>query len=287
MSEATLPLVGPYASAAPGRTAAGASTLRRALGRLETIASLALATSVLVLLEGYLSWSGVLGKIPGPGEPWNFPWVTGVQIGLGIALALAIAVLVIVIIVSAVLGFIAWRRGVLAMVAASPEFGPNQVEACQKARKDFSTTLWLFLVLILAAIVVSLVFVSVNGALAMAGAKALPGTLVSVATSLATGSVLVAIYYYGTRHLLGLLASIATPAETSLLFRGRERMIAGAVVGLGAAFTSVSWVFDAATVVSLVIILAGVLDLARAYDLWLAEHRAPPLMGPAPGLPAV
>ncbi len=263
----------------PGSSATGARTLRTALGRLERLVSIAIAVAVLAIVEAYLTWTGVFGKLPQPGAALNLSWSDGLLVGLAVAAAVAIAVLVIIAIVTAVLGLISWRRGVLAMVAASAELGPAQVESCSKARRDHSLTLWMFLVFVLVAIVVAATFAGVNSSLAVVGLATMPGTVSSIATALATGAVLVAVYYYGTRHLVELLAATATEAERTLLNRGRNRMIAGALVGLGAAFSSLSWGFDVLGVVSLAVILPGVRDLARAYDLWLVDHPAP-----APGL---
>jgi hypothetical protein len=266
----------------PGSTAAGARTVRAALGKLHSLASIALAIAVLALVEAYFTWSGIFGKIPAAGTPWNLSWTVSLQLAIAVAFGIAIAVLVIIAIVTAILGLVSWRRGVLAMVAASSEFGPAQVEACRTARRDHSVTLWLFLGIVIAAIVASVAFLGVNGSLALAGIGSLPGSIGTVATALATGSVLVAIYYFGTRHLVELLSAVATATERSLLERGRIRMIAGAIVGLGAAFSTVSWAFDVFGIVSLAMIIPGVRDLGRAYDLWLTEHAVgfPPVRAP-------
>lgn len=285
MSVRSLPSTSTDTFVAPGSTATGVVTLRSALGRLQTLASIALAISVLVLVETYLSWSGLFGKIPRPGAPFDLSWTVGVQIGIAVAAAVAIGVLVVIAVILAILGLLAWRRGVLAVVAASAEFGPSHVEACARARKDHGMTLWMVLGIVLAAIVVSIIFAGVNGTLAVVGVGTLPGVVGSIVTGLATGIVLVAVYYYGTRHLVGLLSVVSTPAEHTLLERGRTLMLAGAVVGVGAAFSSASWAFDVFSVASLAIIVAGTRDLVRAYDLWLAEHLRPPTatwaVGPA------
>ncbi len=264
----------------PSGSVAGAAIVRSALGRLRTLVSLALAVSVLVLVEGYLSSLGVFGKVPGVGGPFNLDWITAVQIGVGIAVGVSIGVLVVIALVFAILGLLAWRRGVLAMVSAGAEMGPAQESSCQTARRDHRTTLWLFLVLVLAAIVVSVAFAGVNGAMSWLGIGAVPGVVGSVATSLATGAVLVLIYYYGARHLSELLLAVASPTERSLLGRGSSWMVVGAIVGLGAAFSPVSWAFNGFVVISLAMILPGVGNLCRAYDLWLAERHA--VWKPAP-----
>lgn len=266
----------------PGTTATGVRTVRQALGRFQTILGLSVAVSLLILVESYLTSIGVFERIPAPGSPFSVSWLLGLQIGLAVAVGVAIAILVLVIFVLVVMGAVAWRRGVLAVVAASPELGVAQVDACRQARRDHSTTLWLFLVLVLVAIVVSVAFAGVNGTLSVLGVGTLPGTVGSVATSIATASVLVAIYYYGTRHLAGLISSVASPAQAALLGRGRERILFGAAVGVVAAFSSVSWGFNAAAVVSLILILTGVRMFTRAYDLWLAEHPVVPTPVPAP-----
>ncbi len=265
---------------------AGATTLRSALGRLRAVTWMALVTSVLVLVESYLVEIGTFGKIPQPGGSFSVDWITGVQIGVGIALGVTIAILVVVMIVFGVLGLIAWRRGVLGMTSAAPEMGPAHAAACLQARRDHSVTLWLFLVFVLAAIVVSATFAGVNGILSWLGAGGFEGAVGSAASGLATGAVLVLIYYYGTRHLSELLGAIATPNERALLEGGSSLMVAGAIVGLGAAFSSFFWAFNVFSVLSLAVILPGVGNLCRAYDLWLAEHRPASVPAALAGVPA-
>lgn len=266
----------PPFSGTPGGTASGVASLRSALSRLERIVSLALAVAVLVLVESYLTSIGVFSRMPEPGAPFNLSWVTGVQLGVGIAVGITIGVLVIIMIVLAVLGAIAWRRGVVTMTFAAAEMGPAHEAACRAARQDHRHTLWLFLVLVFAAILVSITFAGVNGTLAWLGIGTLPGTVGTIATGLATGVVLVLIYFFGTRHLVGFLTTIATPTERALLERGRSLMIAGAILGLGTSFSSVLWEFNLFAVISLAVVLPGVARLGRAYQLWLSEHRSVP-----------
>lgn len=279
MSTPTPPLNAWPSVVPPGSTVAGARTVRQALGRFRTILALSVATSILLLVESYLTAIGVFDRIPAPGSPFSVSWVLGLQIGVAVAVGVAVAILVIITFVLVILGAIAWRRGVLSVVAAAPEFGAAQVESCRQARRDHSTTLWLFLVLVLVAIVVSVAFAGVNGTLSVLGVGTLPGSVGSVATSLATSSVLVAIYYYGARHLAGLVSTVASPAQSTLLARGRDRVLYGALIGLVAAFSPYSWVFNAAAIVSVILILTGVQMLARAYDLWISEHS---MAGPSP-----
>ena len=276
--------VAPSFVGTPGGTLSGAASLRSALSRLERIVSLALAVAVLVLVESYLTALGVFDRMPEPGAPFNITWVTGIQLGVGIAVGVAIGVLVIIIIVLAVLGAVAWRRGVLTMTAAAPEMGPAHEAACRAARQDYSHTLWMFLVLVFAAIVVSVTFAGVNGALAWLGIGPMPSPVGTVATGLATGVVLVLIYSFGTRHLVEFLTVIATPTERALLGRGRSLMIAGAVLGLGTAFASLLWEFNFFAVISLAVVLPGVARMGRAYELWLTDHRSVPRAVPRIGV---
>ena len=236
--------------------------------------SIALAVSGLVFVEGLLSWLGLMPSSLAVGprpftEWWSVSWALGLQIAFG----LSIAVLVIIGIVTAVLGAISWRRGVVTMVADAPAYGPAQVAAAAEARRDHSVTLWLFLVYVLTAVAVAVGFAIVNAVLAGASAASVPEVVISVATGLGTAAVLVLIYYYGSKHLVGLLHSLSSTAGRASLERGRSRMLAGAVVGLGAALAPISWVFDVVAIVSLAIILAGVGDLVRAYAMWLAGDR--------------
>lgn len=266
----------------------GATFLRAALRRFELLLSVALAISVLVLVEDYLTWSGIATmNMPAGPRPFAEWWTIGLGVGLQVALGLSIAMLVIIGIVLAVTGMVSWRRGVLTMDRASFEFGPAQVEAARKARSDHSLTLWLFLIYVLAAIAVSVVIAALNATLTGASVDRVPEAIASVVTGLATSSVLVLIYYFGSRHLVGLLFAVSAPDGQALLVRGRNLMVAGAIVGVGVSFAPLAWPFDVLAVASLAIILAGVRDLLRSYDLWLAGKRSGtlPIRGPL-GVPA-
>lgn len=277
MSAQATPGAAPAALVTPGSTANGARTVRKAIGRLERLASIGFVVSMLATIEAYLAWSGVFGKIPRPGEPFDLAWNVSLQIGIGVALAVIIAVLVIIAVITAILGLVVWRRGVAAMVEAAPEYGTAHTDAVRRARQHQRTTLWLFLAMILAAMIVGIAFAGVNGSLSLLGVGALPGVVGSVAVGVATGLVLVAIYYFGALHLKELLGGIATPTEDGLLDRGRSRMVLGALVGVASAFGAAFWGFDLFGVISIGIILTGVTDLARAYDLWIGEHAPAPI----------
>lgn len=258
-------------------TTAGIATMRRALGRLSTLISLGLAVSVLVFAESFLSWAGTFGTIDRIGAgPFSVDWVTGVEIAVAVALAVAIAVLIVLMIVNAIVGLIAWRRGVRSVVEGAPELGTAHVLAVARAREDGSTTLWLFLLFVLAAIVVSATFAGLNQALGFSHVATLPAVVGSVLTGLASSGVLVGIYYYGGRHVTGLLRAVASPTELSRFATGRSRMFWGAVVGLGAAFSSWFWPLGVFAIASLAVILPGVLEIRGAYDLWLSGERAAP-----------
>ncbi len=257
-------------------TAWGVSCVRRALERLETLISLALAVASLVVLQAYLASVRLLDvHLPVGPVPFTEWWSIGLRLGVQAAIGVTIAILVIVGIVVAVRGLISWRQGVRTMAEASSEFGPAQVEAARRARTDHATTLWLFLVYVLAAIVVSGAFAIFNLGLSSANRASLPDVVTSLATGLATSLVLVAIYYFGSRHLLELLSAISSPTGQRLLLRGRNLLLAGALVGVGAGLAPLSWLFDLAAAASLVVILIGVRHLGRAYALWLAGDRPP------------
>lgn len=262
-------------------TAWGASTVRKALSRFETLLALALGVSVLALVETYLTNMDLipttLPSLTTPVSEWaTRAWAFGVQAGVG----LAIAVLVIAAIVVAISGLIAWRRGVLAMAASSAEYGPSQVEAAGRARADHATTLWLFLAWVLVGVVVVAIVASVNYGLDRSGRSLIPDWVGSVANGLATSSVLVAIYYYGGRHLSGLLFAISAPSGRRELARGRNWLVGGALVGVVAALSPLSFWFGVAAVASLALLLTGAHSLHRGYELWLAGERA---AGAAPG----
>ena len=271
----------PYASAPT--SVWGAVQLRHALRSFETLLLIALAVSVVVVVQDALTWAGVLSvHVPAGPRPFADGWSIGLGVGLQVALGLTIAILVIIGIVVAVTGLIAWRRGVTAMVQGSPEFGPAQVAAARTAREDHSLTLWLFLVYVIVAAAVSIAFVGINATLSAASAGTWPEVVGSVATGLATSGVLVAIYYYGARHLLGMIYGISAPHGRALLVRGRDLMVWGAVAGAAVALAPLTWVFDVVAVVSLAVILSGVRDVRSAYDLWLAGHGGTitPIGGP-------
>jgi hypothetical protein len=188
----------------------------------------AVAASVLVLAEDFLSWRGVFQALARLGAgPQSGSWSTGGQIAIRAVLGIAIGLLVIIGIANAVLGLVAWRRGVLGTQRAAPEYGPAHAEACERARADHGTTLWRFLVLLLVAIGVVVALAGVNAAFFVVGLGTVPGTFASIATNLATVAFVVAMYYVGTRNLAGLLSAIASPGERTPLGEGRTLMLGG------------------------------------------------------------
>ncbi len=288
MSVATsYPPAAPGAAPAAGRTVWGATSIRKALEGFQTLISLAVSVSALVLVRDVLLRTGVLpANLPAASAPWSEWQSQAFRIGLDVALGLAIAVLVIIGIVVAVRGLIAWRRGVLAMAEGASEFGTPQVDAAQRARADHSRTLWLFLGYLFAAIGAAIAFAVLNAALDAVNSPLVPEWVSSTVSGIATGAVLVLIYYFGGRHLDLLLHGLATPGEQAILLRGRRLLLVGAVVGLGAAFAPLLWELEAAAVASLVLILLGAHDLQRAYARWLAGERPaalPSSFGTLPG----
>ncbi len=270
---ANLSVGGPSPLAGSPTSAWGAGHLRDALRSFETLLLIALAVSIVVVAQDALSWAGVfsLHVAAGP-RPFADWWSIGVAVGLQVALGLTIAILVIIGIVVAITGLLAWRRGVAAMVEGSPEFGPEQVVATRRAREDHSLTLWLFLVYVVVAAAVSAAFAGINATLSAASAGAWPEVVGSVVTGVATSGVLVAIYYFGARHLIGMIYGVSTPNGRTLLVRGRDRMVWGAVLGTAVALAPLTRVFDLVAVISLAVILSGARDVRTAYDLWLAGH---------------
>ncbi len=274
------PQAGVSGGPSPGGTVWGATSLRKALEGFRTLIALAVSVSVLVLVREILLKTGVLpGTLPAATAPWSEWQSQALRVGADVAIGLAIAVLVIIGIVVAVRGLIAWRRGVLAMAQGSSEYGPSQVDAALLARADHSRTLWLFLGYVLVAIGVAISFAIVNASLGAVHSPLVPDTLTSIVSGLATGSVLVLIYFFGGRHLDLLLHGLASPGEQALLVRGRHLLLAGALVGLGAAFAPLLWELEAAGLVSLVLVLFGAHDLLRAYVRWLAGERSASLPG--------
>lgn len=262
----------------------GAISVRRALSRLRGLAAIALAASVLVLLLDALNYTGVVTWGPPPSNPQGFAdwWTFGVGIGVLVAIGIAIVVLVITGVVYAITGVTAWRRGVLAMNNASFEYGPEHVKAARQAREDHSLTLWMVVLYIAVGIAVSIVGGAFSAILDNANLGPIPGAATTVASNLAGSVVLVFAYYFGARNLVGMLFGLSTQEGQRRLARGRDLLLAGALIGLGGAFTPISWGFGAVIAASLAIILIGANDLVEAYNDWLGGLRiAPePIRGP-------
>ncbi len=280
MSWSTVGSSGSEAGLGIAGTMRGAATLRNALERFGTLILLALTVSILVFVQDLLRWTGVLSQgFPSATTPVAVWWSTHWDVVVVVALGLTIAALVIAGIVIAIQGLVSWRRGVNAMRDAAPEYGPAQIEAARQARADHTTTLWLFLAFVAAAIVVSIGIGVVNFALDRTNTSRLPDEVGSIVSGLATSAVLVTIYYFGARHLAGFLSVISGPEGRKLLETGRTQLLVGALVGLGASLTALSWAFGAAAIASLVIVYVGAINLRRAYTLWLGGNRVAP---PAP-----
>ena len=180
----------------PGRgTIRGATFLRSALGRPSIRIAIALAASVLVVVQDYLSWAnGIDVQVPAGPRTFSEWFDVGLRVGVQVGLAVAIAVLVIVGIDFAVLGLVDWRRGVRGMDRSPFECGPTRVALAQSARQDHAMPLFLSLVYVGASIATPIGFAIPNVTLSAAHAGPISTVVVAVATGLATGGVLVLIY---------------------------------------------------------------------------------------------
>lgn len=268
----------PPVSAPPSAgTAFGIGELHAALGRFRVLVALALGVSTLILARDLLDWLGVTtGTFPISPHPLAEWLAISLSLALAIAFAIAIAVLVVIGLVYGILGLVAWRRGTIALSASASEYGPAQLLAARRAREDHSTTLWLFVGYVAAAIAVSIAVFAVDAGMSVAGLGHLPSYVGSIATGLSVGAVLFVIYYFGSRQLVESIEAISAPQARQMLYRGREYLLAGAIVGLGTALTAISPFFDAFAVASLATILYGVYRLEEAYRRWLmGGHPAP------------
>ena len=260
-------------------TLQGVGSLRVALSKFSLLLTLAIAVASLAFVEGLLTATGAvpgtLTPAPGPVNAW---WNWGVGVALLVGFGLAMGILVTIGIVIALQGIGPWRRGLLASVAGLRAYGPQYAEPATRAREDHSITLWLFLLYVLAAIVMSAAVALVDLGVRYTSGSPLPGSVTSAAVGFATGAVLAAIYYYGARHVAGALEPISSERGRALLQEGRVFLLVSPLVGLVAAtLDPFSWAFESVAIASLVLALVGARRLEWAYDLWLATYRSAPV----------
>jgi hypothetical protein len=285
MQQAPVPQTAPTAATTANGTTWGAMGVRRAVSRLVGLAAIALTVTALILLLEALHWAGVVSWTPPP-PPQSVTdwWSFGLSISVLVAVGLTIVVLVVFAVVYAVTGALSWRRGTLAMVRSAEEYGPAQVEGARRAREDHSLALWSVVIWVAAGMAAALLAAGVNAVLDVAGRALLSSAATSVATNLAGSIALVGVYYFGSRSLVGLLYGLSAEEGRQRLVRGRRLLLVGALVGIGGAFTPLSWALGAVTVASLALVLLGAYDILQAYDRWIAGRGAAPtpVEGPRP-----
>lgn len=265
------------------------ASLRRALGRLFFVMQVGIAIGILVVVLNALDTYGITqGPLRTVTGPWGTWWIIGLGPWLNIALGIPIVVLFIAGIVAAISGFASWRRGTLALASSAYELGAAHAEEAQRARQDYTRTLvavamFLFGMTILTAIVEAVV-PALNSSLSRMGVGTIPADATTIFLGLVQGGFLFFAYYYGSRQLRDSIFSMSTPEMKERFGTGRDLILAGAAVGLAAAFVPITYAFGVASVASLVLLLLGVRLYRNNYDLWLGGPRPPPTRVGAPGV---
>ena len=248
-------------------------SVRRALGRLETLLVIALALSILgLLLAAAQAWGATAGaevEVTVAGATWSFGYGTALAVGVG----LAIAAFVLVGLVNLVVGLVAWRRGVWSLRRAPSELSGASSAQAEFALRDAQRTIWAAVGLLLAAIAVGTLFGILDTAQYILHGTFLDPALASLGVGVATGVMGVVVYFYGTRHLMGTVAPLAGGEVATRMARHQNVVLAGAILGWVASVSSLYWPLQAISVVGLAVILAGIHGFRTSYDAVLRSPR--------------
>lgn len=257
---------------------------RRALGRLETVVAMALAVDVVFLLQNTLRSIGLLDLgVPTGfeafGVSWNFHYGDGVDAGLTL---LAIC-FVIIGVVNAVVGWVAWRRGMPALRRAAETSEGARRTTLMGALDDQRWAIVSIVGFIGVAVAIGIIVGLLDAALFLTGNPLIASDAVNFVVNVAMCSVVIAGYFFGTRHLLRAAAPGAPVRLVDRFSSDQDWVLVGAIVGLGATLSAVSWQFQVVSVFSLSLILVGVHGFKTGYTALLpAAPAGPALAGVLP-----
>ena len=275
-STTTVPLNAIPVSPVPGfgHTGLSLAYLRKAVGRLETLFAIAIAVTVLTLVldvVGYLGWLSTSStSLTMYGVDLSFSPGTAVSVAFG----LTIAVLALVALVNAIIGLAAWRRGVWNLRRATHELAGAPERHLESSLRAERQTVLSAVGLLVVAIVVGVVLGITDAGLYLTGRAMLSSVVTGLVEGVAIGAMMLLVYLYGTRHLTEALSAGAPYTVGSQLFRGRDLVLAGAIVGVVGSFSSIFWPMEVLSVAGMAMVLAGIGRYRLAFEV-AASANAP------------
>ena len=277
----------------------GAERIRSAISLYRVLVILMVVGAVLGAIVSIATRSPYLGGVGGigPGNTGSSTFNGGAAAAVAAAGALAL-VLVIVLLIITIIAWLRWRDGIRRIVSESGAMGAAQFQHAQRAEKNYSYTVWTFilgLVSIVIAVIVlaAVIFAAVSGSIHVNNTTGqLTNSPANVTKSIgnsllywaAGAAVLGAVfnfllYYFASTSLREAIAGVASPEALARLKEGRHHILLGVALGFGSVgsiVVSYASLFSAAAAIFLLLGFSALLD---GYDKYLA---APPSPGPPP-----
>lgn len=184
--------------------------------------------------------------------------------------------------------YLKWREGTKALERSGWEYGATQLTEAREANGDRRYAFGVWLTQLFAGIVVAVIVVAILYQVFLArlpnGVPLAPGQLDQLQQQLADTIIAAAIvswllglglYFFASRSLRRSLASVASPETLPSLDSGRNLMLVGAVINIGAVFVIFTPYAALIGVVGPLVIALGITRFVDAYDEW--RTRPPPL----------
>ena len=251
------------------------------------------------LVTGYVLTTSVgigNGNLPNAG-------IAAASIGAEYALGL----LGLLVLVLTLVSWVKWRSGIRPLPDVAMEYGPAYATAARSAAKDYSRTIWTFIGIILASIIFALALAAylVSQTLGRCAGRfpagnnstcLTPGSIPAlsdiVGIVLAFGLLIAVfqflLYFFASRSLVDAIRVLVSDADRQRLDRGRLLMVVGAgltPLGLVNAALLIGGHSTPALgfigLIPLILIVAGLYSIHRAYSSWLSTHTSPTASYPA------
>ncbi|MCI4319573.1 MAG: hypothetical protein L3K23_05515 [Thermoplasmata archaeon] len=286
--------------ASGSQTRYGAERIRSSISLYRVLVIIQVIGAVLGAVVSIATRSAYLGGVGGigPGSSGSSTFTGGAAIAAVAALAALGAVLVIVLLILTIIAWVRWRDGIRRIASESGAMGASQFHHAQAAKKNYSYTVWTFLLYIVAIVIalvilVAAIFAAVGGSLHLNNTTGqFTNSPTNVTTSLGTtlvyylagvallGSVFnFLLYYFASTSLREAIAGVATPEALARLNAGRQYILCGVVLGFGSVLSLLISYAALIGAVGTIFLLLGFTALLDGYDKYLA---APPAGGLAP-----
>jgi hypothetical protein len=273
------------------QTRYGAERIRSAISLYRVLVILNVIGGILSAIVAIATRTPDLGGAGGigPGGTTSSTFSGGSAVAAVAALAALGVVLIIVFLVITIIAWLRWRDGIRRIAGESGAMGATQFQHAQRARQNYSYTVWTFILYIVAIVVAAvvlaaLIFAQLSGSLhfnnTTGGFTNSPTNLTqSLGTTLiawGAGVALLAalfnflLYYFASTSLREAIGGLAGPEALARLTSGRQYILLGTALSfanVGTIFVSYAAIVG---VVGMILVLLGFTALLDGYDKYLA-----------------